>query len=76
MPIMMLLCLFLTACNSNKDDIVPAKTMEWSYEILTPENVKFVKSTADVSPTYYFETNGKGGDMVMTCENLDVLLTP
>ncbi len=71
MSFMVLICLFLTACD--KDDVLPAKTMEWSYEIHTPENVKFLKSTTEVSPTYYFEANGKEGDMVMTCENFDVL---
>ena len=71
MPFMVLVCLLLTACN--KDDVLPARPMEWSYEIFTPENVKFLKSTTDVSPTYFFETNGKEGDMVMTCENFEEL---
>ena len=68
---MVLVCLLLTACN--KDDVLPARPMEWSYEIITPANVQFLKSTTDVSPSYFFETNGKGGNMVMTCENYDVL---
>ena len=68
---MMIVCLLLTACN--KDDVLPARPMEWSYEIFTPENVKFLKSTKDVSPTYFFETNGKEGDMVMTCESFEEL---
>lgn len=71
MPFMVLVCLLLTACD--KDDVLPARPMEWSYEIITPANVQFLKSTTDVSPSYFFETNGKGGDMVMTCENYDVL---
>lgn len=71
MPFMMLVYLLLTACD--KDDVLPARPMEWSYEIITPANVQFLKSTTDVSPSYFFETNGKGGDMVMTCENYDVL---
>ena len=71
MPFMAIICLLLTACD--KDEVSPANSMKWSYEILTPANVKFLKSTAEVSPAYFFETNGKGGDMVMTCENFDVL---
>ena len=71
MPFMAFICLLLTA--SDKDEVSPANSMKWSYEILTPANVKFLKSTAEVSPAYFFETNGKGGDMVMTCENFDVL---
>lgn len=71
MPFMVLVCLLLTACD--KDDVLPARPMEWSYEIITPANIQFLKSTTDVSPSYFFETNGKGGDMVMTCENYDVL---
>ena len=71
MPFMVLVCLLLTACD--KDDVLPARPMEWSYEIITPANVQFLKSTTDVSPSYFFETNGKGGDMVMTCDNYDVL---
>ena len=67
MPFMAIICLLLTACD--KDEVSPANSMKWSYEILTPANVKFLKSTAEVSPAYFFETNGKGGDMVMTCEN-------
>lgn len=71
MTLMVLVCLLLTACD--KDDVLPARPMEWSYEIFTPANVKFLKSTIEASPTYFFETNGKGGDMIMTCENFDVL---
>lgn len=71
MPFMVLVCLLLTACD--KDDVLRARPMEWSYEIITPANVQFLKSTTDVSPSYFFETNGKGGNMVMTCENYDVL---
>ena len=71
MPFMVIICLLLTACD--KDEVSPANSMKWSYEILTPANVKFLKSTPEVSPAYFFETNGKGGDMVMTCENFDVL---
>ena len=71
MPFMAIICLLLTACD--KDEVSPANSMKWSYEILTPANVKFLKSTAEVSPAYFFETNGKGGDMVMTCDNFDVL---
>ena len=71
MPFMMLVYLLLTACD--KDDVLPARPMEWSYEIITPANVQFLKSTTDVSPSYFFETNGKGGDMVMTCENYETL---
>ena len=71
MPFMAIVCLLLTACD--KDDVLPTRLMEWSYEIFTPENVYFLNSTTDVSPTYFFEANSEGGDMVMTCENYDVL---
>ena len=71
MPFMVVVCLILTACD--KDDVLRGEPMVWSYEILTPDNVRFLKSTTEDSPTYFFETNGKGGDMIMTCENFDVL---
>ena len=47
MPFMAIICLLLTACD--KDEVSPANSMKWSYEILTPANVKFLKSTAEVS---------------------------
>ena len=67
---MAIICLLLTACD--KDEVSPANSMKWSYEILTPAKRQIFKSTAEV-PCLFFETNGKGGDMVMTCENFDVL---
>lgn len=68
MPFMVVVCLILTACD--KDDVLRGEPMVWSYEILTPDNVKFLGSTdAEGTPKYSFEANGKQGDVIMTCEN-------
>lgn len=69
---MVVVCLLLTACDKN--DVLSSEPMKWSYEILTPDNVNFLDSTnAEDTPKYSFKANSKGGNMVMTCENFDVL---
>mgnify|MGYP001236387031 CR=1 FL=1 len=70
-PFMVIVCLLFTACN--KDKILPNEPMVWSYEILTPENVKCVSTYVGWVSKYSFKTNGKEGDIVMTCENFDIL---
>ncbi len=74
MPFMVVVGLLLTACG--KDDVLYGGPMVWSYEILTPDNIKFLDSTGtEDTPKYSFEANGKQGDMIMTCENF-VSLNP
>lgn len=68
---MVIVCLLFTACD--KDEILPGGPMEWTYEILTPENVKYEGASVGWLPLYCFKANGKEGDIVMTCENFDVL---
>ena len=71
---MVVVGLLLTACG--KDDVLYGGPMVWSYEILTPDNIKFLDSTGtEDTPKYSFEANGKQGDMIMTCENF-VSLNP
>lgn len=70
-PFMVVICLLFTACD--KDKILPGGPMVWSYEILTPDNVEYTGATVAWVPEYYFKANSKEGDIVMTCENFDVL---
>lgn len=67
---MALVCLLFTACD--KDEII-REPMEWTFDILTPENVKYEGGEPGWIPKYHFRANGKEGDIVMTCENYDVL---
>lgn len=67
-PFMVIVCLLLTACD--KDDALPGRPMMWSYEILTPDNVKFLDSSTEDPPKYSFKANSKEGNIIMTCENL------
>ena len=47
-----------------------------TYEILTPNNVKFLDSTStEDTPKHSFKANSKEGNMIMTCENF-VALNP
>lgn len=72
MPFMVLVCLLFTGCE--EDDY--RNEMEWTYEILTPENVKLEGVTLGWMtsiPEYTFKANGKEGDMVMTCGNYDAI---
>ena len=69
-PFMVIVCLLFTACD--EDDILPGGPMEWTYEILTPENVKYEGGSVGWWPLYCFKANGKEGDIVMTCKNFDV----
>lgn len=68
MPFMAIVCLLFTACD--KDEII-CEPMEWTFDILTPENVKYESGEPGLIPKYYFRANGKEGDIVMTCENYD-----
>lgn len=68
---MVIVCLLFTACG--KDKILPGGPMVWSYEILTPNNVEFLDSSTEDTPKYSFKANSKEGNMIMTCENFDVL---
>lgn len=68
---MVVVCSLLTACDADK--ILPGGPMVWSYEILTPENVKWIGSAGGWVSQYHFKANSKEGDMVMTCDNFDVL---
>ena len=70
-PFVMIVCLLFTACD--KDDILSEEPMAWKYEILTPENVEYEGADAGWSLKYYFKANNKEGDIIMTCENFDVL---
>lgn len=70
MPLMAIVCLLFTACE--KDEII-RPSMEWTTDILTPENIKEEGGAPGWVPTYYFRANGKEGDIVMTCKNYDVL---
>ena len=47
MPLIALVCLLLAACD--KDEII-RPPMEWTYEILTPENVKYEGSSVGWAP--------------------------
>lgn len=71
LPFIMLFCMLFTACD--KDDILPGGPMIWSYKILTPENVEHIGSAGGWVSEYHFKGNSKEGDIVMTCENFDVL---
>ncbi len=71
MPFMVIVCLLLTACD--KDKILPGGPMSWSFEILTPENVKWTASSLGWIPEDHFTANSKEGNMVMTCDNFEVL---
>lgn len=70
-PFMVIVCLLLTACD--KDDALPGRPMMWSYEILTPDNVKFLDSSTEDPPKYSFKANSKEGNIIMTCENFNAL---
>ncbi len=68
---MVFVCLSFTACD--KDKVLHVGPMEWTYEILTPKTVEYEGSSAGLSPKFCFKANNKEGDIVMTCENFDVL---
>lgn len=42
-PILLTVCLLFTACDADK--ILPGEVMVWSYDILTPEGIKWEKSS-------------------------------
>ena len=45
--------------------------MVWTYNILTPDGVKWKGGGGYATSEYYFKINAKGGDMVMICDNYD-----
>lgn len=72
-PFIVLGCLLFTGCD--EDEIV-SESMEWTFEILTPESVKLEGVSLGWMtsiPGYSFRATGEEGDIVMTCENYDVL---
>lgn len=64
-----IVCLLLTACDEDK--IFPGNPMVWTYDISTPDGVKWEWVSGYATPEYYFKINAKGGDMVMICDNYD-----
>ena len=62
-----IVCLLLTACDEDK--IFPGNPMVWTYDISTPDGVKWEWVSGYATPEYYFKINAKGGDMVMICDN-------
>ena len=70
MPLIVLVCLLLAACD--KDEIV-RPPIEWTWEILTPESVKYEGGSVGWAPGVYFKTNGMEGDIVITCNNYNTL---
>lgn len=70
MPFMAIICLLFTACD--KEEAV-RESMEWTFDVLTPESVEYEGDEQGRIPKYHFRANGKEGDIVMTCENYDVL---
>ena len=55
--LMVMVCLLFAACD--KDDVLPGEPMEWSYEILTPDNVKYTGGSVELTPRYCFKANSK-----------------
>lgn len=70
MPLIMLACLLFTACD--KDEIV-RPPMELTCDILTPESVKYEGGSLGWSPRVYFKTDGREGNVVITCKNYHTL---
>lgn len=62
--------LFAAACD--KEEIM-STPMEWSVENMTPESVVCEGPSPGYIPKYYFRANGDEGEIVMTCNNYDVL---
>ena len=65
--LMVMSCLLFAACD--KDDVLPGEPMEWSYEILTPDNVKYTGGSVESTPRYCFKANSKEG----CCDDLQQL---
>lgn len=61
-----LVCVLFTACD--KDEIV-RPPLELTYDILTPESVKYEGGSVGWSPRVYFRADGREGDLVLTSEN-------
>ena len=58
-----LVCVLFTACD--KDEIV-RPPLELTYDILTPERVKYEGGSVGWSPRVYFRADGREGDLVLT----------
>lgn len=65
-----IICLLFTACD--KDEIV-RPPMQWTWDILTPESVKYEGGAIGWAPSVYFRVNSLEGDIVMTCDNYSSL---
>lgn len=68
MPCLIMVCLFFTACD--KDD--GENIMLWSIDNQSTENIQSGYEHS-VNPKIYIEANYKGGDVVLTCKNYDLL---
>lgn len=66
LTLMMLVGLLLTACD--KDEIV-RPPIEWSWEILTPQSVRYEGGSVGWAPKIYFSADGREGNIVITCKN-------
>lgn len=72
-PFIVLGCLLFTGCDV--DEIV-SEPMDCTFEILTPESVKFEGGSPgwmNSIPEFSFRATGEEGDIVMTCKNYDEL---
>lgn len=68
---MAVVCVLFTACS--KDQTQSSKAMEWTYEIIEPENIMYEGASIGWLSKFSFRANGKESNIVMTCENYDVL---
>ena len=66
----LLICLLFAACD--KDEIV-RPPMEWTWEIITPESVKYEGGSVGWTPSFLFKANAMEGDVVLTCKNYSTL---
>lgn len=67
---MILVCLLFAACD--KDDIA-SPPINWTWDIITPESVKYEGSSPEWSRSVYFKADGREGDVVITCKNYHTL---
>lgn len=68
--LMVFVCLLFTACD--KDSIV-RPPIDLTWDILTPENVKYAGGSAGWAPQVCFKAIGQEGDVVLTCRNYNTL---
>lgn len=67
-PCFIMVCLFLTACDEEEAN----ESMQWSIENQSTEDVK-CDYIPDQTSKINLESNNMGGDVVLTCENYDLL---